>query len=97
MDIKTFIKNKSGCVSKDTRDGTLILMPDEEYLYILKGCAVDVWAKSNGKKTLEQIIKEISQEVDVGFDVVRRDILDFVKDSTQENSPLFVLSKTPVQ
>ncbi len=97
MNIDSFIKSKSGCISKDTKDGMLILSPDEKYLYILKGCAVDVWTRSSGKKTLKQIIEEISQEFAMDFNKARKDILDFLKDALQENPPLFVLSKNPVQ
>lgn len=95
MDLQLFARSNRDLFSKPTRDGLLILSPDEKFIYILKGVGRFIWDRADGRRTVKEIIDSIAQEFDIDSNVAEKDIISFLNDAIQETPPLFIFSKTP--
>jgi hypothetical protein len=68
-------------------EGQLIIIPlvagigdvDDE-LYTLNDTGKDIWARLDGARTIEQIVKDLSSEFDASEDVLRTDVLGLVEE-----------------
>jgi len=97
MDLQLFIRSNRELFSKLTRDGLLVLGPDEKFIYILKGVGGLIWDKADGKKTAKEIIEYISQKFEIDSNVAKKDTLAFLKDVVREAPSLFIFSKVPIK
>lgn len=68
-------------------DGQLIIVPLangigdlEDELYTLNDTGKDIWDRLDGTRTIEQVVKDMSAEVDASEDVLRTDVLGLVEE-----------------
>ena len=82
---KKVIKKSDEVVTREI-EGKVILMPlhktskDLNYIYTLNVTASCAWGLFDGKSTMEDIRKSMSETYDVAEDKVKKELCEFVKD-----------------
>lgn len=81
-------------------EGELIIVPIvsgigdlEDELYTLNETARSLWNRLDGKSTLVQIAKELSEEYDAPLDVIEHDVLGLVEELLKRK--ILVESESP--
>ena len=97
MNTQLFIKFNKELFSRETKDGLLLLDSADKFLYVLRGTALNIWNMADGKSRIQNIIEDVSCEFNAAIDIVKKDVIDFLKKANKENPPIFLLSKTPIR
>ncbi len=94
MRLRSYYKSNPEFTSKETNDGTMLLDPSLDDIYLLNETGSFIWREGNGKNSIEDIIKKISQEFDIPRKQASDDTIAFFKNIAKNNPPLFLFSAT---
>ena len=78
-------------VAREIEDEVLIIpvssrvSSENEAIFSLNETAKAIWKKLDGRKTLKDIIKELSQEYDASLEEVEKDVLGFIEELLKRN------------
>ncbi len=91
-----FLTANRDLVTKPTSDGLMLLGPEGDFIYIIKGTGRVLWSQADGKKTIEELIDYIYGKFNAEREAVKKDVITFLKEAVQNKPPLFKVSKKAV-
>lgn len=76
--MKDYPKIKSGAVSSLMENETIVVLPEKGQVKVLNDVASQVWKMLDGSNSIQQIVKQISDDYEIAEESIRDDVLEFV-------------------
>ena len=81
--------NKKRIISKEIDKEVIFLDKQQKALYELNKTASFIFSKANGRKTIDEIIQEISLKYEIERKKAEKDTMEFIQDGV--NKKIFTL------